>query len=77
MKCPQRTKAVSAARPLERGFDRIHPGVDEKLKTLPGDYIAANDRHCRAGFDPGDHVTLKGGMPVRGVNDQDVDVELQ
>ena len=28
-------------------FDRIHPGVDEKLKTLPGDHIAADHRHRR------------------------------
>ena len=56
-------------------LDGIHPGVDERLGTLAGGDVAADDVDVRerlVGLEATDHVDDALGLPVGGVDDDDV-----
>src|SRR5215510_4981711 len=62
MKCPQRTKAVSAARPIERGIKATQPDVVVRLIVKAYESLRA----VRIGEDPGAKPLLDALLLVAG-----------
>src|SRR4051812_15623656 len=68
-RCADRTWAYA-------NLHRVGSGVDQRLRRLGRRNVAGNDLDVEFGLDAPDHLRHRGRMPVRGIDDENVDAGI-